>query len=292
MKKIYSPLRYPGGKSKLSGLTAQILADNKLSNGHYVEPYAGGAGLALSLLFNEHVSDIHINDLDISIWSFWHCVLKKNKELNELIQLTPVNMDEWYKQKEIQANPKKYSVLEIGFATFFLNRTNRSGIINAGVIGGRSQNGNYKIDCRYNIEDLVERIQKIRKYKTRIHLSRLDALKFMQKKQKELPKRTLFYIDPPYFNQGSSLYKSFYGPDDHKFVSEIITKFKKPWIITYDNVPQISFLYKNFRQFTFNINYSVNSKRVGTELLITSKGLKVPKKQFLNLALHKFQFAT
>jgi DNA adenine methylase len=277
MKKNYSPLRYPGGKTCLYEGVSNIIRANKLELGHYVEPYAGGCGLALALLYNGVVSEIHINDIDISIWAFWDSVLNKTDAFIELIRTIPITIDEWQKQRQIHSKQDKRSMLKLGFSTFFLNRTNRSGIIKgAGAIGGLSQKGNYKLDCRFNREALIERIQRISKYKSRIHLTRLDAKIFMDEVQNCVPKNTLFCIDPPYFNKGRSLYTSFYGPDEHKGVSDMVLSLQHPWIVTYDNTPEIRKLYKRRRQFVYNINYSIQTKRIGTELLIASKGLKIP----------------
>lgn len=275
--RLSSPLRYPGGKSCLYDLAAQILRLNRLERAHYAEPYAGGAGLALSLLFNGHVSEIHINDVDRSIWAFWNSVLFETDELVALISETPIDINSWSQQRSIILNPDEYNNLQLGFATFFLNRTNRSGIIKgAGVIGGLNQTGNYKIDCRFNREDLVRRIRRIAKYRSRIHLHRLDALDFMEVAETQLPLRAFFCIDPPYFNKGSSLYTSHYDPEDHLAVSQSVLGLERPWVLTYDNTPEISHLYKTRRQFGFDVNYSIQTKRVGTELLVASKGLKLP----------------
>ncbi len=277
MARSNSPLRYPGGKTCLYELTAHILRLNKIERGHYAEPYAGGAGLALTLLFEAHVSDIHLNDVDRCVWAFWDSVLNRNEELVELICSTPVDMKQWHYQRSIYLNPQDFDDLALGFSMFFLNRTNRSGIVKgAGVIGGQDQQGNYKIDCRFNRHELVRRVRRIAKYKSRIHLHRLDALDFMNLMDDNLPARSLFCIDPPYFNKGSSLYTSFYNPDDHAAVSQAVLGLERPWMLTYDNTPEISHLYKARRQFSFDVNYSVQTKRVGTELLVASKGLKMP----------------
>lgn len=277
MARSNSPLRYPGGKTCLYDLTASVLRLNKLERGHYAEPYAGGAGLALSLLFGGHVSDIHLNDVDRSVWAFWDAVLNQTEALEELIWNTPVDIERWHEQRRIYLNSQDFDDLAVGFSMFFLNRTNRSGIVKgAGVIGGLEQQGAYKIDCRFNREDLVRRIRRIAKYRSRIHLRRLDALDFMNLLDRSLPSRALFCIDPPYFNKGSSLYTSFYDPEDHAAVSQAVLGLDRPWILTYDNTPEISQLYKARRQFSFDVNYSVQTKRVGTELLVASKGLKMP----------------
>ena len=276
MAKTISPLRYPGGKSCLFNLITAVLRNNRLEREHYVEPYAGGCGLALSLLYEGYVSDIHINDIDYPIWSFWECVLNRTEELVELIQSTPVTIDEWHRQKEIHNSDNQTNLIKIAFATFFLNRTNRSGIIKAaGVIGGLEQKGKYKIDCRYNGEDLVKRIRRIAKYKNRIHLTNLDAIPLMKRLDNDLPERSLFCIDPPYFNKGSGLYTNFYGPEEHQNVAETVLKLRLPWVLTYDHTDEIKKLYSARRQFAFDINYSLQTKRKDSELLIASKGLRL-----------------
>ena len=278
MTRLVSPLRYPGGKTCLYALAAFILRENRLERGHYVEPYAGGGGLALSLLFGGHASDIHINDLDPSVWCFWDSVLNRTEQLVQLIQRTPVTIKEWHRQREIHNSGNTSRPLELGFATFFLNRTNRSGVIKgAGVIGGLNQKGNYKIDCRFNREDLVRRVKRVAKYRGRIHLTNLDAIPFMKSIDREIPVTSLFCIDPPYYSKGSSLYTNFYGQHEHEMVSSTVLALRHPWIVTYDDVEEIRAIYRRRRQFSLAINYSIQTKRVGSELLIASKGLRLPK---------------
>jgi DNA adenine methylase len=277
MTRSISPLRYPGGKAALLETMSSILRLNKLDRGHYVEPYAGGCGLALSLLIGGHASDIHINDLDRSIWAFWHCVLNHSKDLTDLIMHSPITVAEWYRQREVQARSSKAHVVELGFSTFFLNRTNRSGVIKgAGIIGGLSQSGNYKIDCRFNREDLAARVRRIAKYRSRIHLSNLDAIPFLKETDRTLPPETLFCIDPPYFAKGSSLYTNFYGPQEHAIVAKVIHKLKHKWVVTYDDAQEIRSLYSAHRKYSFDIQYSIQTKRIGSELLIASSGLRLP----------------
>jgi DNA adenine methylase len=272
-----SPLRYPGGKACLLDLTSTVLRLNGLERGHYAEPYAGGCGLALALLYGGHVADIHINDIDPAVWAFWSCVLNETEAFVDLVQTTPITIKEWRKQRAIHREQDASDLLELGFSAFFLNRTNRSGVIkDAGVIGGLAQTGTYKIDCRFNRDDLSRRILRVAKYRDRIHLSRLDALKFLSKCKKRLPEESLTFIDPPYFSKGSSLYTNFYRKGDHAALAEKIIEFDHRWIVTYDDAPEIRRLYRSRRQYCFDINYSLHEKRVGTELLIASKGMKIP----------------
>jgi DNA adenine methylase len=285
-----SPLRYPGGKVCLLDTVARILRLNKLEHGHYAEPYAGGCGLALALLFDGHVSDIHINDIDRPVWSFWHSVLNRTEDFIELMESTPVTLREWRKQRGVLSESE--DTLELGFAAFFLNRTNRSGIIkNAGVIGGLKQDGRYTVDCRFNKEELARRIRRIRKYRSRIHLHRKDALKFIDHVERTLPVRSFLCIDPPYFHKGSSLYTSFYMRADHEMVADHILELQTPWMLTYDFCDEIHDLYTDRRQYQFSLNYSAQNKRVGSELLIASKGLRLPE-ELRAAQVHRPQYRT
>jgi DNA adenine methylase len=277
MPQTPSPLRYPGGKSSILGMVSKIIQANNLEKGHYVEPYAGGCGLALSLMFKGYVHEIHLNDLDRSIWSFWDAILNQTDRFIEKIIETQVTLDEWYKQRAIQENNQSVDDFDLGFSSFFLNRTNRSGVIlKAGVIGGFKQDGKYKLDCRFSKEGLINKIRRIEKYKHRIHLYNLDAIDFINQSNETLPSNSFYCIDPPYYVKGSTLYTNFYKPEDHQALSKIILELNRPWILTYDNSPEIQKLYQRRRQYRFNINHSAAHKRIGTELLVISKKLSIP----------------
>jgi len=102
MEKFVSPLRYPGGKLKVVDYLKQLLEVNDLCGGTYIEPYAGGASVALSLLYSKHAGRIKINDIDRSIYAFWYCVLNDTDALCRMISDTPVTMENWQAQHEIQ----------------------------------------------------------------------------------------------------------------------------------------------------------------------------------------------
>src|SRR3989344_3386034 len=276
---FYSPLRYPGGKNKLAKFIALVCEKNHI-NGHYVEPYAGGASVALHLLIKGYVNEITINDLDKSIHAFWYSVLERTDEFCKRIDEAQITVENWKKQRKIQENKEQADVLDLGFSTFFMNRTNRSGIINGGIIGGTNQEGLYKIDCRFNKKELIKRIRLIADYKEKIHLYSLDALDLIEKVEIENKgKNVIFYFDPPYFLKGQSLYMNSYEPDNHKEVSERIQKIRNAkWIVSYDNVPQIRVLYKNkaIQKKRYSFFHTAYSPRIGKEILFFSKGLLVP----------------
>ncbi|MBH0074666.1 DNA adenine methylase [Pseudoalteromonas sp. SWYJ118] len=265
--KTYSPLRYPGGKAKLTAYVLETLKLNNLESGTYVEPFAGGAAIAWYLLINKHVKHVYINDLNPSIHAFWHSVLNETDALCELISNTQVDIEQWHLQKAIQ-HDEKSTLLQRGFSTFFLNRTNRSGIIKAGVIGGLNQDGNYKIDCRFNKLRLIEQIKKIAEYKNSICLTNLDAAEFLDEVLPHVENKCLVNIDPPYYVKGKGLYQNFFEHDDHYRLFESVKRIKQPWIVTYDDAPEINDIYSEFSPKPFGLTYSAQLKRKGTEVMI------------------------
>lgn len=267
----YTPLRYPGGKAKFSPVIKQIIEKNNLY-GHYVEPYAGGAGVALDLLFNNYCTDIHLNDLDLAIYHFWKSITEQTEEFIRLINDTKITIEEWHKQKAI-LNWKNTSPLEQGFATFFLNRTNRSGILKAGVIGGLNQTGNYKLDCRFNKTDLIKRIERIGHLAKKIHITNFDTEMWLPTIDRFLSSNSLIYLDPPYYEKGQGLYRNFYQHKDHLTIKEKLDNAKTPWLVSYDNNPNIKEIYQQYRQNEHTLTYSASIKRKATEVIIYSHQL-------------------
>jgi DNA adenine methylase len=274
----FTPLRYPGGKAKLAPFVKHLMKENRLLDGEYVEPYAGGAAIALELLFHEYVSRIHINDVSKPLHAFWKSVLNHPEEFCRLVMKTPLTVAQWDKQKRILQNTSDHEDVEIGFATFFLNRTNRSGILNGGIIGGRDQNGPWKIDARFNAKELVHRIESIARLRNRIKLTRQDALNFLKNGVLRWPQQTLIYLDPPYYVKGRDLYYDFYEHEDHERVANFIAASitRQRWIVSYDNVPPIRILYKGARHVVYDIGYSARSASQGSEVMFFCDGLRVP----------------
>ncbi|HAV1497649.1 DNA adenine methylase [Vibrio parahaemolyticus] len=264
---FYSPLRYPGGKSKLTAYVVETLKLNELEGGTYVEPFAGGCAIAWYLLLEGHVENVWINDLDPAIHAFWYSVLNRTDDLCQLIENTDVTIEEWHIQKSIYANDRTNS-LELGFATFFLNRTNRSGIIKAGVIGGLEQNGNYLLDCRFNKERLIEQIRAIAACRDNIILTNLDATQFIDEYLPSIDGPCLVNIDPPYYIKGKGLYQNFFEHDDHYRLFKSVRNIQHPWIVTYDDTPEICGIYAEFEPQVFGLTYTAQTKRKGSEVII------------------------
>jgi DNA adenine methylase len=272
----YSPLRYPGGKGRLAPFVKEIIALNKLADGVYVEPYAGGAGIALELLLQEYVSEIYINDVSRPVWAFWKSVITETESLIRLIRKTPLTVAAWDKQKKVFSNAEHFDDLLLGFATFYLNRTNRSGIFDGGIIGGRAQTGPWQIDARYNATELIHRIEAIATVGSRIHLSKQDAKTFLRQGFLTWPRKTLIYLDPPYYTKGKDLYLDFYEHEDHEYIAAVVKKCKHNWIVSYDNVAPIRAMYSGSTKMEYSLFYSARSPRIGSEVMFFSDGLKAP----------------
>ncbi|WP_235591775.1 DNA adenine methylase [Pseudoalteromonas sp. XI10] len=268
-----SPLRYPGGKTKLVAYVLETLEINELIGGTYVEPFAGGAGIAWYLLLNDKVKHVCINDINPSIYAFWHCVLHSTEELTQRIIDTPVTIEEWFKQKQVQECGEDSSILDLGFSTFFLNRTNRSGIIKGGVMGGKNQDGKYKLDCRYNKEKLIQQIESISSLSDKVTLTKKDAREFLIEDIKKIEGKCLINIDPPYYLKGKGLYQNFFEHHDHCELCDVIRTLNRPWIVTYDNAPEINEIYRDLKPSSFDLTYTAQVKRKGSEVIIYSPRL-------------------
>jgi len=282
-----SPLRYPGGKAKLAPFVKEVFECNNLTDGHYAEPYAGGAGLALTLLFDDFVRHIHINDVDRAVHAFWWAVLNEPNSLCQLVADTPITPDSWERQRRVLADRATADPLSLGFATFFLNRTSRSGIIaSGGMIGGKRQKGRWGIDARYNVRSLIARIQRIASFRARISLTNLDALDFLAALAPLLPDRSLTYLDPPYYVKGQRrLYANYYSPADHDLIAGALDSYPHCWLTSYDYAPEILALYSHHRCHVYSLQYTASTRRHGAEAIFFSDDLQIPPARRLRAAL-------
>lgn len=276
--RLYSPLRYPGGKAPFAPFIAKVMEVNGVVGGHYLEPYAGGAGIALDLLFQGHASHIHINDADPAVYAFWVSVTKHSIDLLELLASTPITIEEWFKWRSVLREDCKASLVEKGFATLFMNRTNRSGILKAGVIGGKGQEGAYKLDARFKKDVISARIVAIAKRAKDITVYSEDSLALLRRCKAFLPKESLIYLDPPYYVKGKGLYRNYYEHDDHVAIAKTIKAkgFQRHWVVSYDNADEIRAMYRLINERTYGLNYTAQRRYVGNEVMFFSDDLVVP----------------
>lgn len=282
IKQIISPLRYPGGKGLLTSYFADLMRQNDLTSCRYFEPFAGGAGVALGLLSKEIASDIFLNDADYHIYCFWKAIIENNQQFVDCLHSAPLNIEEWRAQKEIYLNPKKHTIFEVAFSSFFLNRCNRSGIIaGAGPIGGYEQQGEWRLDVRFNKTVLAERILQIGTMKKHINIQNMDAIEFLKT---YLPKgkgreNVLVYCDPPYVSAGNKLYLNFYQNNDHQRLAKyLLAQNGLKWVASYDDNPLIRQLYASCQKWIFSLGYSLQASHKGRELLIAPDYVVLPGK--------------
>ncbi|MFH1062046.1 MAG: DNA adenine methylase [Candidatus Omnitrophota bacterium] len=292
-KILKSPLRYPGGKGLFALYFSELIEQNELSGCRYFEPFAGGAGVGIGLLSLSKASELILNDADYHIYCFWDSVLKHNIQFIEAIQDVKLSIEEWQKQRIIYYDPRRYSVFEVGFSTFYLNRCNRSGILaGAGPIGGQGQMGKWKLDARFNKENLIIRIADIGLLAKRIVFHNMDAIEFLKTC---LPRgrgreKVFVYADPPYVSAGNKLYLNFYCNNDHEKLSGYLLQQEKlKWVVTYDDASLIRELYSTCQMWLFHLGYSLQVKQKGKELLIAPKGIILPKKNKLFNARWDFE---
>ena len=265
---FFSPLRYPGGKGKLEPFMELLIKQTGHFGGTYVEPFAGGAGIALELLEKEIVNEIVINDLDKGIYSFWRAILTETNRFIDDIRNVELTVNEWNRQRQVIDDCRRYSY-ELGFATFYMNRTNRSGIIKGGVIGGVEQAGTWKMNARFNREGLIESIAKIAEKKSRIHLYNKDVSSFVLNYLPRYQQNAFVYFDPPYFEKGKQLYLNFFSYNDHVRIERMIDNHVNcDWVITYDDVQEIADIYQNHILRRIDLNYSAAVKRKASEIIV------------------------
>lgn len=274
-----SPLRYPGGKARLAKYITTLIVSQHPRPSQYAEPFAGGAGAALQLLHGGVVEHIYLNDLNPGIAAFWRCVTEQPDEFAHLIATCEITIDAWKRQRAVYENASHYDDLELGFATFFLNRTNRSGILSARPIGGLEQTGKWKIDARFNREGLIKRISTIKGLTNRITISEREGTEFLTEIE-QLGDDVFVYADPPYLVQGEGLYLHAFDSAAHVVLAEQLSRATFPWMLTYDDDPRITEeLYGAVRSAHFHIAHTAHMQHVGSESIIYSKDLIVPTLQ-------------
>lgn len=272
MPATYTPVRYPGGKTKLYPLVRAVLEENGLLGCDYPEPFAGGAGPAMKLLLRGDVESAAINDADRAVACMWRAIAFESDLLCEFVATAPLDVGTWLKMRDVYRDPAS-SDLDLGLASFYLNRTSVSGVLGGGIIGGLRQDGAYKMDARFARPGLIEKIRAIGAMRDRIEVSGLDAKEFLARRAG----RGFAFLDPPYVKKGPSLYRRAFDAHEHEELAAFLAGFEGSWAITYDDAELVDELYRRFDIRRLDISYTENVKRTCREKMILSPGLRWPE---------------
>lgn len=275
MATTYTPIRYPGGKTKLYPEIRAILEMNDLLGHPYAELFAGGAGLAIKLLLKGDVSSIVINDYDRAVYCMWGAIVNHAEEMCEFIDSAVLDIETWKKMRDMYQNHDGVGDFELGKAAFYLNRTNVSGILSGGVIGGLEQTGNYKMDVRFNRRTLKKKVMDIAARRDDIEVTRLDAEDFVDDRMGD--SELFAYLDPPYVQKGPGLYRSAFDEAKHRSLARKVGDARSKWVVTYDADKLIDDIYGNYERGDLEISYTANVKTVGREKIILGPGLVWPE---------------
>lgn len=268
-----SPLRYPGGKGSLAPFLGRLIHDQVPRCEVYVEPFAGGAGAALRLLYDEFVDQIVLNDLNAGLAAFWRAVFHRTEDLAHLIETAPINIDSWHEHRAIYTGDRSIADdLELAFATFFLNRTNRSGILDARPIGGLQQTGTWKIDARFNRTALAWRVRELGHYRHRVIVSENDGVEVASR---YVDRRHFVYADPPYLQRSADLYLNTLTWSDHARLASVLGRSSARWMVTYDNDPRVKKLYPTQRRVAFALAHTAARPHVGEELAVFANTIDI-----------------
>lgn len=262
-----SPLRYPGAKSGLAAVIAELVTESSKSLGRpelFVEPFAGGASTSLRLAATGIVDRILLADADPLVTRFWQVAAADTDWLIDRMWDEPATLDRWDHWRSW--TPRRGSERDAAVKCLFLNRTTFSGILHgrAGPIGGRRQTGPYRLDCRFNKAALEQRLRFVGDL--------YDANKLVDVWCKDwqntlrdvvewypqlLPNRVIAYLDPPYWEKSPRLYGMSFDPaggyatsaamqDEwlagiahYKLAEYLRRRAQIRWILSYDNHPDL-----------------------------------------------------
>lgn len=276
MPVTYTPVRYPGGKSKIYPIVDAIIEENGLVGCAYAEAFCGGAGLAMRLLLKGRVHRVLLNDLDPAVFSMWDAIIHHSDCLCRFLCDTKPTVEEWRRQREVLLSSDSPS-LDLGCAAMFLNRVNRSGILRGGPIGGMAQSGRWHIDARYNTDDLCRKIAAISERSADIEIHNMDGAEFIENVLPSQDGPVFANFDPPYVEKGPGLYANAFKEEDHRRLAETIAACPVPWMVTYDADPLVDEVYGGFARYDLSVGYSAARVRVGNEILVAGPGLILPE---------------
>ncbi len=272
---VLSPLRYPGGKRRLAPYVAATLAENDLRPNVFVEPYAGGASVALELLHFDLVDKVVLGDQDALITSFWQTVVSDVDWLCEQVEQISLDLALWERMKVGRFRSRRSMAL----ACLYLNRTSFNGSLHpsAGPIGGKAQVSEYAIGCRFPRERLIQRLRACAAMGDRIEVAApQDAMRTLRETRDRAhrdERSVFFYLDPPFWSKSDKLYRRSFTELDHEHLADALHWVSDPFLLSYDPAPEVVELYKGHRAATtalIELLYTGSARSAGRELVISN----------------------
>ena len=275
--KLTNPLRYPGSKASFASSVGAFVTACGYTGFEIVEPFAGSASVSIDLVSSGVCSKAILIERDPLLYAFWSAVFFDTRRLCNRINKLSIDLGTWHDLRPLLAinSPDEYELIDLAVAGLFFNRTNFSGVLHAGPIGGQQQKSVYKVNCRFNKDDLIARIRAIAKLQNRVEVIFSDALGFLETQKEAVNQNRFYYVDPPYFVQGEKLYRYSFELSQHKQLAKVLSELKAPWLLSYDRHPVIEMLYERYASSGFKFKYSSKIRKVEREFLVTN--IKLPK---------------
>jgi DNA adenine methylase len=294
--------RYPGGKSKFRDEILTAIAATSNDAMEYREPFFGGGSVGLMVLEdNDHTKQVSqdpfdllfsfdtptkgknakektfgyrsfwINDKDVGIFSLWNAVINNPEELKELVNSFKPSIQAFddYKQFFLD-NPTPTTISEIvecGFRKLAIHQISYSGlgVKSGGPLGGRNQDANtkYPIDCRWSPSNICKKIDLIHKQFISVdaRVTNSDFAAMIT----DTSRPAFIYLDPPYYMKGGDLYQHAFTEDDHRRMADLLRVCPHPWVLSYDDCPEIRDLYSWARIEAFDAKYTIQQTKVETD---------------------------
>lgn len=271
-----SPFRYPGGKTWLVPYVRQWLKSSEYHPFEFAEPFAGGAIVGLSMLFEQLARKLTLVEKDDDVASVWEAILSIQGE-RFAESIVSFEFSERSVREVLSKRPR--NLFERAFQTILKNRVQRGGILASGAGFVKQGENGRGMASRWYPRTLGRRITAIHEQRHLIRFIHGDGIEFIR--EREGRKEMVLFIDPPYTVAGRRLYT--HSEVNHEELFQVVADTKGDFLMSYDNAEPVRKLAKKFGFDTFEIPMKNTHHAIMTELLIgrdlswTKKPLELSK---------------
>lgn len=277
-----SPLRYPGAQRRLVPYIRSAIHYNDVEPTLFIEPFAGGASVAIQLLGEGTVEQIGLADKDKLVSAFWKVVFSEPEWLIDRVQEVEPSLELW-KALKTQVADGQLDLYQRAFACLYLNRTSFSGILHphAGPLGGYEQDSEHDIACRFSKDNIIDRIRRLGNLRNRVAFvwnkswrGSITLIGDMQSRG-SISDDVFYYLDPPFFNKSEKLYQHSFGSSDHAQLRNQLTLLDDNWLLSYDDCEKVWQYYGGLGLTGGSLSFVYGPKSNGT----VAKGGRTPYTQ-------------